>query len=133
MEIMKEVEKELIHTKKAINRVLDGLKTFGKHLGNIILFAIAIIAGFCIGYYYSVLLDKTAHASPMKSVKSVATTSIAISERNELLIIDRASGNYTVFQDSVGLAIFNTYANRLYNQATVKTSKPAVETNSNEQ
>lgn len=40
--------------------------------------------------------------------------SIAVNERNEMLVIDRKTGEYVTYQDSVGLAIFGMYAGRLY-------------------
>jgi len=99
--------------------------TFFKHLGNVLLIAVALVAGFFIGYYYFVFIDKTAHHSPMKEIRTIHTTSIAISERNELLLLNRVTGDYTVYQDSVGLAIFNMYAQTKYNQVNNPASAPA--------
>jgi hypothetical protein len=81
-----------------------------------------MIAGFFIGYYYWVMMNKT-HDSPLKRIKQMNTTSVAINERNELMIIDRANGNYVVYQDSVGMTIFTLYANKKYEQV-VTVDKP---------
>jgi hypothetical protein len=35
---------------------------------------------------------------------------LALDEHNHLLVIDKKSGNYTVYDDSVGVAIFKMYA-----------------------
>jgi hypothetical protein len=35
---------------------------------------------------------------------------LAIDENNHLIIIDKNNGNYTVYEDSIGVAIFNMYA-----------------------
>ena len=40
--------------------------------------------------------------------------SVAINERNELMLIDRRNGKYEIYQDSTGMQIFNLYANKLY-------------------
>ena len=108
--------------KQWIPDVLSKLKTFGKTLGHIMFLAIALVAGFFIGYYYWVMMDKK-HDSPFIKVKETKTTSVAKNDRNELMIIDRATGVYTVYQDSVGMAIFEMYANEKYAKA-VEVSLP---------
>ena len=106
------VEKET----KVVKNWLKNFKTGAKHAGNVLLLCIALVAGFFIGQYYYVYMDKTNHRSPMKEIKTITTTSVAISERNELLIINRATGDYTVYGDSVGMAIFKMYANKMYEE-----------------
>lgn len=101
--------------KIAMKAFLVKLETFAKKLGNILIVAIAMVAGFFIGYFYWIAMNRITD-SPMKKAKPIQTTSVAINERNELLIIDRSSGSYTVFQDSVGLMIFNLYASKKYSQ-----------------
>ena len=101
--------------KLIMKNVLAKLESFAKKLGNILIVATAMVAGFFIGYFYWVAMNRVTD-SPMKKAKPMQTTSVAINERNELLVIDRVSGSYTVFQDSVGLMIFNLYANKKYSQ-----------------
>lgn len=98
-----------------LKTALAKLESFAKKLGNLLIVAIAMVAGFFIGYFYWIAMNRMTD-SPMKKAKPMQTTSVAINERNELLVIDRASGSYTVFQDSVGLMIFNLYANKKYSQ-----------------
>ena len=43
-------------------------------------------------------------------------TSIAINERNELMIIDRSTGMYEVYESKIGNTIFSLYANQMYSQ-----------------
>jgi hypothetical protein len=101
--------------KLMIKTALDKLNIFAKKLGNLLIVAIAMITGFFIGYYYWVMMNQT-KTSPLKNINPLTKTSVAINERNELLIIDRATGTYTVYQDSVGLMIFNLYASKKYDQ-----------------
>ena len=96
---------------------LSNLRVFAKKLGNVLIVAIAMLTGFFIGYYYWVMMNNT-RVSPLKNSRPLSKTSVAINERSELLIIDRTSGTYTVYQDSVGLMIFNLYASRKYEQIT---------------
>ncbi len=47
----------------------------------------------------------------MRTMKDV---SVAINESNEVLIIDRASGRFETYSDSVGTSIFKLYAAKMY-------------------
>lgn len=98
-----------------LKNAMDRLSIFAKKLGNLLIVAIAMLTGFFIGYYYWVMMN-SAKVSPLKNIRPLLKTSVAINERNELLIIDRTSGTYTVYQDSVGLMIFNLYASKKYDQ-----------------
>lgn len=103
--------------KQEFKAFLTKLEAFAKKLGNLVVLALALVAGFFIGYYYWVMTHKTADGVQVENVKELRTTSIAINERNELMIIDRKSGRYAIYQDSVGIAVFRLYANKIYKQA----------------
>lgn len=102
--------------KQILTAALDKLSAFAKKLGNLLMLVIALVAGFFIGYYYWVMTNKV-DKSQWDNIKPLTTTSVAINERNELLVIDRKTGIYSIYQDSVGMVIFNLYANRIYKQA----------------
>lgn len=99
--------------KNKLQSVVEYLKFLANRLGSIIVIAAAMVIGFLIGYYYWYMSVKTAI---QKKPKTMNTISIALNERDELMIIDRANGVYTIYQDSVGRAIFNLYATKKYNQ-----------------
>ena len=101
--------------KMMLKNALDKLNAFAKKLGNLLVVAIAMLAGFFIGYNYWQMMNHS-KPSPLKNIQPLSKTSVAINERNELLVIDRVSGTYTVYQDSVGLMIFNLYAAKKYDQ-----------------
>lgn len=103
--------------KQAFKAFLTKFEVFAKKLGNLIVLALALVAGFFIGYYYWVMTHKTNDRDQLQNVKELRTTSVAINERDELLIIDRKTGRYTIYQDSVGVVIFKLYANKIYKQA----------------
>lgn len=101
--------------KQMLTAALGKISAFAKKLGNLLMLMIALVAGFFIGYYYWVMTTKV-DKSQWDNVKPLTTTSVAINERNELLIIDRKTGLYSIYQDSIGKVIFNLYANRIYKQ-----------------
>ncbi len=67
-------------------------------------------------YHYSTMeRDKVNCASP-KVTKTIKEISVAINERSELMIIDRTTGEYEIYQDSIGQSIFNLYATRIQSE-----------------
>ena len=98
---------------------LAKLENFAKKLGNLMVLIIALFAGGVIGYYYH-HFTKTKDTIRVDEVHSMEMTSVAINERNELMIIDRTNGRYVIYEDSIGSAIFAMYANRMYVRATNK-------------
>jgi hypothetical protein len=103
--------------KSKIKESLAKVQDFAKKLGNLIVLIIALLAGGVIGYYYH-HFTKSRDLIKVDNVHKMETTSVALNERNELMIIDRKSGRYIIYEDSVGSAIFNMYANRMYVRAT---------------
>jgi hypothetical protein len=108
--------------KQVMQTILDKLGKLSKKLGNLMILALALVAGFFIGYYYWMVTNKTTKTE-WENIKPLAETSVAINERNELLVIDRKSGVYSIYQDSIGMVIFNLYANRIYKQASPTTQQ----------
>jgi hypothetical protein len=90
-----------------------------KKLGSIVLLALALTTGFAIGYYYQ-FMRSNVKQSEWEKIKESETTSVAINERGELMIIDRASGNYMVYDNEVGKLIFNLYAAEAYSKSISK-------------
>jgi hypothetical protein len=50
----------------------------------------------------------------MQNAHKSDETSVAVNERGELMIIDRKTGAYTLYENGLGQSIFNIYANRIY-------------------
>ena len=54
----------------------------------------------------------------MKTVHKLKETSIAINERSELMIIDRQTGTYEIYEDSIGKVVFGLYASQMISNVT---------------
>ena len=67
-------------------------------------------------YHYSTAEKNKESVSSPKVTKTIRQTSVAINERNELMIIDRTTGEYEIYQDSIGQSIFNLYATRIQSE-----------------
>lgn len=99
----------------------EKLKIFGgilkKVLKDLTFYSIIIlscVASFFIGYYYKSL---NSGKKCQRIVKS--QVNLAFDEHNNLIIIDNQSGNYTIYQDSIGLSIFSLYSKNIWSQHSV--------------
>ena len=93
--------------KEKINKILKKILDFT-------LYVLGITAAFIIGFYCNQLTGyyeskSTKFSKPLES----NIISVAVTEHNELLIINRYKQTIDVYSDTVGIAIFKAYANRI--------------------
>lgn len=79
---------------------------------------IALVIGFGIGHYSHKLSPTPPKSNPYTKIYSLHDISIAVNESNDLLMIEKKTGEYIIYSDSVGNCIFKMYANKIYNQHT---------------
>lgn len=99
--------------KEMIQQTWEKTKQFLSALSKIAIVVIALATGFAAGnlyYRYSNSLE----AKNMQVARTQNETSVAINERGEIMIIDRKSGWYSVYSDTVGKMIFDLYASKMY-------------------
>jgi hypothetical protein len=77
----------------------------------------ALIAGFGIGRFTQ-SYPPAKETNPYQAIHSIKKVSIAVNESNELMLIDRSTGKYQIYSDSIGVAIFKMYSNRIYQNAS---------------
>ena len=77
---------------------------------NITIVASTLIAGFGLGYYFQELKMKPIAVNETILNKEVR---IAIDSENKLILMDRKTGQYVIYSDLVGKAIFNMYATKI--------------------
>jgi hypothetical protein len=86
--------------------------------------AVAIVIGFFVGKYahtieLSTKMSKNTYRdNPYRNMRSTKDISIAVDENNELLLINKQTGKYQVYSDSIGMCIFRMYSYRIYQKAT---------------
>jgi hypothetical protein len=96
--------------------MLQTLTSTLKTVGHWALFTISVIASFCIGYYYTSIQNsiKSEHnTSKFVRPKTSDEISISVTDKGEMLIIDRITGNLTVYEDSVGMNVFKLYGSHI--------------------
>lgn len=93
--------------------VLAKVMPFVLRMGKLIVITLAMVFGFFtseLRHKYKPMINEA------NNVRMLNETSIAINERNELMIIDRSTGMYEVYESKIGNTIFSLYANQMYSQ-----------------
>ena len=100
------------------------IKTTTSKLTTYLVIMLSVLGGFTIGYYYNVIdeLKMNQGKASVTEVKKVSVN-LAIDESNNLLVIDKKTGSYFIYEDSVGMSIFNLYARNITNQHTTPNEK----------
>lgn len=82
--------------------------------------SISVIAIFVLGFLIGFLTHSFTDNSKKTGLKSLGKeqkahfTSVAINENQQLMIINRNTGNFQLYQDSVAQMILHLYVNHLY-------------------
>lgn len=105
--------------KETMKQAWEKVKNFLSALSKVAIVIIAMATGFAAGNLYH-RYTNSLQAKTMQKARTQAETSIAINERGEIMLIDRKSGMYEVYSDSVGKMIFDLYAGRMYYSTTNK-------------
>lgn len=96
------------------NELKEKANNLLKKLIDISLYILGIIVAFVIGFYSNQLSDYYASKSnKLTSPHTSDNISVAVTEHNELLIIDKQTQSIEVYSDTVGIMIFKSYANRI--------------------
>lgn len=95
----------------------EKLKTVLKQFSNYLLIVLTLVAGFVIGYYYDIIKNSFNSESAQVTTVKRDEVKLAIDENNNLLVIKKTDGSYTVYQDSIGFMIFNLYAKNIWGSA----------------
>lgn len=80
----------------------------------------SVIASFFIGIFYNRMTTKPATKIEVKTINK-SEVNLGIDENNHLIVIEKKTGNYTIYQDSIGKTIFKLYAKNLWGQSNTKT------------
>jgi hypothetical protein len=103
-----------------MNKIKEILKKALNYLYVIIVSAVC----FIVGYYFNFIVQ-TVNGEKHKDPKFIGKdeVTLAIDEYDNLILIDKGDGSYNVYQDSVGISIFNLYAKSIWNSHTKTTNE----------
>ena len=102
--------------KERLEKVMVATKSVAKSLLVYCIVIVSVIASFFVGYNYHKLTNK--NVMPEQEMVKVrkSDVTIAIDESHHLIIINNHTGDYTVYQDSIGKTIFKLYAANVWGQ-----------------
>lgn len=92
------------------------VKKIGMYVGIATLIVLSFSAGRITADYppkgvQEISKNPYSHAFDKKEI------SIAVNENNELLLIEKKTGDYILYSNSIGMTIFQMYANKIYNES----------------
>jgi hypothetical protein len=116
-------EEILTGTNTTIEKIKSQLASAFKKIGAISIIIMAIGSGFVIGYYYNTIFCKITEIPKHKHVNTLSETSIAINEKDQVLLINKIDGSYVVYEDSIGTILCNMYINKRFINQTTTISK----------
>lgn len=93
------------------------VSTVLKKIGSYTIILLALSSGFFLGRVSHEILPKV---ETKPTVKQASDISIAINESNQMMVIDKKTGKYDMFADSVGITIFRMYAGKIYQEQASK-------------
>jgi hypothetical protein len=78
---------------------------------------LSLVAGFKIGSAYN---EEYGPKKPTIHTIKVnrSQVNLALDEHNHLIVIDKKTGDYTVYQDSIGVSIFKLYARNIFSDVS---------------
>lgn len=83
----------------------------------------SIAASFFVGSFYNQITNKNKSSKVQVRTIVKSEVNLAIDENNHLIVINKKTGNYSIYQDSIGKTIFKLYAKNVWGQNnTVTTS-----------
>jgi hypothetical protein len=88
----------------------EKIKKFFNRFMNVTIVATTLVAGFGMGYYFQELKRQPKAVNETILNKEVR---IAIDSEDKLILMDRKTGGYTIYSDSVGKIIFKMYASKI--------------------
>ena len=96
------------------NELKEKANQLMKKVIDLSLYVLGIVAAFVIGFYCNQLTEFNAFKSEKFSKPiGAANISVAVTEHNELLIINRDNQSFDVYSDTIGVSIFKAYAARI--------------------
>jgi len=95
----------------------EKFKTVFTRFMNVTIVTSTLIAGFGLGYYFQELKMKPKAVNETILNKEVR---IAIDSEDKLIMMDRKTGGYTIYSDSIGRIIFKMYASKIASPIVIK-------------
>jgi hypothetical protein len=105
------------------NKVSESVKKFFSHVFWVALVVTGLGIGFGVGFYYKQI--KTVEMPSKMVVIEKQDIILAVDENQRLMVIDKSTGNYTIYDNEIGKTIFTLYARNIWGQHNPTQTTPA--------
>ena len=96
------------------NKISEQLRKFFSHVFWVALVVTGLGIGFGVGFYYKQI--KTVEMPSKMVVIEKQDIILAVDENQRLMVIDKNTGNYTIYDNEIGKTIFTLYARNIWGQ-----------------
>ena len=104
----------MIKTKFISEETIQKITKAIKSVGNWFMIAITALSAFFLGYYYPKI--KQTIVGEQKSLvlpKTSAQITVSVTDRGELMVMDRGTDKFEIYEESVGLNVFKAYGSKI--------------------
>jgi hypothetical protein len=103
--------------KEKIKSIIKKFTPLVKNIMFVVFIGVSLFTGFRMGSAYN---DKYGPKKPTINMVKVnrSQVNLALDEHNHLIIIDKKTGDYTVYQDSIGISVFKLYARNIFSDTS---------------
>lgn len=99
---------------KFINEeILEKIVKTLKSVANWILVGVTALSAFFLGYYYPKIKQTVTGEKSFIVPKTSVQTTVSVTDRGELMVMDRSTGKFEVYEEAVGLNVFKAYGSRI--------------------
>lgn len=103
--------------KEKINSLVKKFTPLAKNIIFVVFVVVSLFAGFRAGTAYNAKYGSKKPTIHMVKVNR-SQVNLALDEHNHLIVIDKRTGNYTIYQDSIGVSVFKLYARNIFSDTS---------------
>lgn len=102
--------------KEKLKKIIEKGKNILKHITLYAIIIVTCVSSFFIGRYYNKITGNEPKYKIKVTTIKKEEVNLAIDQSNNLIIIDNKTGNYSIYQNSIGQTIFSLYAKNVWGQ-----------------
>ena len=104
----------MIKTKFISEATIQKITKAVKSVGNWFMIAITALSAFFLGYYYPKIKQTiVGEQRSLVAPRTSAQITVSVTDRGELMVMDRGTGKFEIYEESVGLNVFKAYGNKI--------------------
>lgn len=121
--IVSDINLNLKTMKEKMGNFMNAVKTALKQITTYFIIVVAIVLSYFIGSYTTKLsMDNQPKKIEVVKIKK-SKVNLAVDENNHLIVINKETGDYVIYQDSIGKTIFKLYAKNVWGQHSTLTNQ----------